>query len=58
MGEVTPKILSKELKELEMNEFIERRVSGNTPVVAVTYELMPYSKSLNKVLDELRSWGI
>lgn len=56
LGEITPKILSKELKELELNEFVKRNVFSTTPVT-VTYELMPYSRSLDKVLDELRSWG-
>jgi DNA-binding HxlR family transcriptional regulator len=54
---ITPKILSKELRELEMNEFVERKVFPTTPV-SVTYELTPYSRSLEKVLEELRNWGI
>lgn len=56
LGEITPKILSKELRELEMNEFVERKVFPTTPVTVV-YALTPYSKSLNRVLDELRNWG-
>ncbi|HMI04148.1 MAG TPA: helix-turn-helix domain-containing protein [Pedobacter sp.] len=54
--DISPKILSKELKELELNEFVERKVFSTTPVT-VTYELTPYSKTLDKVMDELRSWG-
>jgi DNA-binding HxlR family transcriptional regulator len=54
---ITPKILSKELRELEMNEFVERKVFSTTPV-SVTYELTPYSRSLDKVLEELKNWGI
>ena len=57
LGGITPKILSKELRELELNEFVERKVFSTTPVI-VTYEITPYSKSLDKVLDELRSWGL
>ncbi|QNF33967.1 helix-turn-helix transcriptional regulator [Adhaeribacter swui] len=57
LGDITPKILSKELRELEMNEFVTRRVYPTTPVT-VTYELTPYSRSLDKVLDELRNWGL
>ncbi len=57
LGEITPKVLSKELKELEVNEFVERKVFPTTPVT-VLYELTPYSKSLDKVLDELRNWGL
>jgi DNA-binding HxlR family transcriptional regulator len=54
---VTPKILSKELKELELNGFVERKVFNTTPVT-VTYELTPYSSSLDKVINELREWGL
>jgi len=54
---ITPKILSKELQELEMNEFVVRNVVPTIPV-SVLYELTPYSKSLEKVIEELRLWGI
>jgi len=56
LGEITPKILSKELKDLELNEFVIRKVFSTTPVT-VTYELTAYSGSLDKVIDELRNWG-
>lgn len=54
---ITPKILSKELRELEMNEFVERKVFATTPV-SVSYELTPYSQSLQKVIGELRNWDL
>ncbi|MDQ0968395.1 DNA-binding HxlR family transcriptional regulator [Flavobacterium sp. W4I14] len=57
LGEITPKILSKELKDLELNEFVIRKVFSTTPVT-VTYELTPYSESLERVIDELRDWGL
>jgi len=57
LGEITPKILSKELKDLEANEFVKRKVFATTPVT-VLYELTPYSRSLDKVLEELRNWGL
>jgi len=57
LGEITPKILSKELKDLELNEFVIRKVFSTTPVT-VTYELTEYSGSLNKVIEELRNWGL
>jgi len=55
--EITPKVLSKELKELEMNEFVTRTVYDTSPVT-VEYELTEYSRSLSKVLLEMRDWGI
>lgn len=54
---ITPKILSKELKELELNGFVERKVL-NTKPVTITYELTTYSHSLNKIINELREWGL
>ena len=57
LGDITPKILSKELKELELNEFVVRNVLPTVPV-SVIYALTPYSRSLKKVLDELKDWGI
>ncbi|WP_370579009.1 winged helix-turn-helix transcriptional regulator [Mucilaginibacter sp. X5P1] len=54
---ITPKVLSKELKELELNGFVERKVFNTTPVT-VTYELTPYSASLGSIMNELRLWGI
>ena len=56
LEEITPKVLSKELKELELNEFITRTVHPTTPVT-VEYSLTEYSNSLQKVLIELRDWG-
>ncbi|MBB6112054.1 winged helix-turn-helix transcriptional regulator [Mucilaginibacter lappiensis] len=56
LGDITPKILSKELKELELNEFVKRNVFSTTPVT-VTYELTSYSQTLEPVLEELKKWG-
>jgi DNA-binding HxlR family transcriptional regulator len=55
--EITPKVLSKELKEMELNGFITRTVDTGTPV-AVTYALTPYSESLKDVIVSLRNWGM
>ncbi len=54
---ITPKVLAKELREMELNDFIVRKVDTGTPVV-VTYELTTYSNSLGNVLNELRAWGL
>jgi len=56
LEDITPKVLSKELKELELNEFVTRTVHPTTPVT-VEYSLTPYSATLQKVLIELRDWG-
>ncbi|MEZ0484580.1 winged helix-turn-helix transcriptional regulator [Fibrella aquatica] len=54
---ITAKVLSKELKELELNEFVTRHVYTTTPV-AIEYELTEYSQTLNPVIQALRNWGI
>jgi DNA-binding HxlR family transcriptional regulator len=54
---ITPKILSKELKELELNEFVTRTVYATSPVT-VEYALTRYSNSLNKIISEMRDWGM
>ena len=53
---ITPKILSKELKELELNEFVDRKVYATSPV-SVEYNLTPYSDTLEHVIRELKAWG-
>ena len=55
--DITPKVLSKELKELELNEFVTRTVYATSPVT-VEYEATPYSRSLRKVTEEMIVWGI
>ena len=57
LEDITPKVLSKELKELEQNEFVTRTVYDTSPVT-VEYELTKYSKSLDKIIGEMRDWGL
>lgn len=53
---ISPKVLSNELKDLEMNFLIHRKVYPTTPVTII-YEASDYSHSLKSVLIELSSWG-
>lgn len=53
---ITPKVLSKELKELEMNKLASRRVFDTQPVT-VEYELTKYGGSLRPLIGELHKWG-
>jgi DNA-binding HxlR family transcriptional regulator len=53
---ISAKVLSAELKELEMNGFISRKVFTGTPVV-VDYELTAYAGTLSEVLESLGKWG-
>lgn len=53
---LTPKMLSKELKELEINELVERRVYDTSPVT-VEYEITAYGRTLKPLIGELHKWG-
>ena len=53
---ITAKMLSKELRELEINELATRKVYDTKPVT-VEYELTPYGRTLKKVINELHEWG-
>ena len=54
---ISARVLSTELKDLEMNGFVKRNVYPNTPVV-VEYILTPYSETLEPVLEALGEWGL
>lgn len=53
---ISPKVLANELKDLELNGFIERNVYATTPVTII-YEATDYSQTLKNVLHELSAWG-
>lgn len=54
---ITAKMLSKELKELELNKLVTRTVHHTSPVT-VEYALTDYSYSLKKVIEALYDWGV
>lgn len=55
--DISPKMLSQELKELEINKLISRTVYDTMPIT-VEYALTPLGKSIQKALDELVEWGV
>jgi DNA-binding HxlR family transcriptional regulator len=54
---ITPRMLSKELKELELNGMVRRTVYDSIPVT-VEYELTKSGFSLAEVLDKMMIWGL
>lgn len=54
---ITPRILSKELEDLQMNGLVERTVMDTKPVT-VEYSLTPYCATLNDVLIAMEEWGV
>ena len=53
---ISAKVLSSELKDLELNGFLKRKVLDETPVV-VMYEPTEYTHTLKDVLQALAEWG-
>ena len=53
---VTAKMLSKELKDLEINGLVKRTVFDTTPVT-VEYSLTEYGRTLKTVIGEMHTWG-
>lgn len=53
---ISAKVLSNELKDLELNGFVKRTVYNETPVV-VTYQPTDYAHTLKNVLHSLAEWG-
>ncbi|MBL7899699.1 MAG: helix-turn-helix transcriptional regulator [Crocinitomicaceae bacterium] len=53
---LSTKVLSKELKEMELNKLITRTIINGFPV-RTEYEITKHGKSLQKVIKELHNWG-
>jgi DNA-binding HxlR family transcriptional regulator len=53
---ISGKVLSRELKDLEINELIDRIVLSTAPV-AVEYRLTTYGTSLKQLTDTIADWG-
>jgi len=54
---ISPRILSKELQELEMNKLVSRTVCDTRPIT-VEYAVTPYSKTLEEVIMTMNKWGV
>tara|TARA_R110002020_G_scaffold47905_3_gene136847 strand:+ start:4782 stop:5150 length:369 start_codon:yes stop_codon:yes gene_type:complete len=57
IDKITPRMLSKELKELEMNSIVVREVYDQTPVL-IKYRLTASGKSLVDLIDTMIDWGL
>lgn len=55
--DIAPKVLSKELKDLEMNHLVKRTVC-NTKPITVEYELTELGESFNEIIEAMAKWGI
>ena len=53
---ISARVLSGELKDMELNGFIKRTVHTHS-VVIIEYELTEYSSTLGNILNALSEWG-
>lgn len=54
---ISARVLSSELKELEINGFILKKVDVGYPV-SIEYKLLPYSETLQEVVEAMTKWGM
>lgn len=54
---ISATVLSNELKDLEMNGFVSRKVNAEATPVVVDYEVTEYSSTLGDVVSALHKWG-
>lgn len=54
---IAGKVLSRELKDLQMNGLIRREVSQTQPL-SVTYNVTAYGLTLKSLTDSIADWGL
>jgi DNA-binding HxlR family transcriptional regulator len=54
---ISNRMLSKELKELEINKLVKRTVLDTQPIT-VQYELTEHGSTLKTIINNLTEWGI
>lgn len=54
---INPRMLSKELKDLEANGIVKRTVYDTVPVT-IEYELTKSGETFKQVLDKMVEWGL
>jgi DNA-binding HxlR family transcriptional regulator len=57
IADVSPKMLSQELKALEINKIVKRTLH-DTMLVTTEYTLTELGFSMNNLLEEMLKWGI
>src|SRR5689334_23739192 len=54
---ITPKVLAKELKELEQHQLVKRIITDDYPV-KISYKCEDYASTLTPVIYTLKDWGL
>lgn len=53
---ITTRMLSKELKDMELNKLVKRTVYPDTPVL-IEYEPTEYCRTFGNIISEMITWG-
>ena len=53
---ITPKVLAKQLKDLEQHQLIKRTIIEDYPV-KILYKSEPYADTLTPIIYALKEWG-
>ena len=56
VGDVSQKVLTAQLRDMEENELISRKVYAEVPP-RVEYSLTPLGESLSPILSAMKNWG-
>jgi len=54
----TQKVLTEQLRQLEREEIVERRVDDRAPLLKVEYSLSGHGQSLRPILNAMCDWGL
>ena len=54
---ISPKVLAKELKDLEQHQLIKRAIIEDYPV-KILYKPEPYASTLTPIIYALKDWGL
>ncbi|WP_248931851.1 winged helix-turn-helix transcriptional regulator [Sphingobacterium siyangense] len=54
---ISPKVLAKELKDLEQHKLLKRIIIDEYPI-KISYILEPYADTLTPIIYALKDWGI
>ena len=58
LGKISPKILSRRLREMEISGIIERDISRNKAPARAKYKVTEKGAELQKIIGQLRKWQI
>ena len=54
---ITPKMLAKELKDLEQHQLVRKFTTGGSPA-KISYRLETYADTLIPIIHALKDWGL